>query len=91
MKQSRIADNTDDLANRIALNSRYYLKPNRVSDVLITDEVAKVIYQESRVSLTQVAAYTHVYIAVSTTPLPTNALVSPTAIAGGGRHPTDLG
>ncbi|KAM7533597.1 hypothetical protein Aperf_G00000120978 [Anoplocephala perfoliata] len=55
MKQSRIADNTDDLANRIALNSRYYLKPNRVSDVLITDEVAKVIYQESKVSLTQLS------------------------------------
>lgn len=54
MKQSRIAENTDDLANRIALNARYYLKPNRVSDVLITDEVAKVIYLESRVSLTQV-------------------------------------
>lgn len=54
MKQSRIADSTDDLANRIALNSRYYLKPNRVSDVLITDEVAKVIFQESKVSLTQV-------------------------------------
>ncbi|KAM3181295.1 hypothetical protein ACTXT7_014647 [Hymenolepis weldensis] len=53
MKQSRIADNMDDLANRIALNSRYYLKPNRVPDVLITDEVAKVIYQESKVSLTQ--------------------------------------
>nr|CDS26059.2 rap guanine nucleotide exchange factor 6 [Hymenolepis microstoma] len=55
MKQSRIADSMDDLANRIALNSRYYLKPNRVSDVLITDEVAKVIYQESKVSLTQLS------------------------------------
>lgn len=54
MKQSRIADTMDDLANRISLNSRYYLKPNRVPDVLITDEVAKVIYQESKVSLTQV-------------------------------------
>lgn len=57
MKQSRIADNMDDLANRIALNSRYYLKPNRVPDVLITDEVAKVIYQESKVSLTQVGPH----------------------------------
>ena len=55
MKQSRIADTTDDLANKIALNARYYLKPNRVSDVLITDEVAKVIYQESRVCLTQLS------------------------------------
>ncbi|VDN96557.1 unnamed protein product, partial [Rodentolepis nana] len=55
MKQSRIADSMDDLANRIALNSRYYLKQNRVHDVLITDEVAKVIYNESKVSLTQLS------------------------------------
>ncbi len=55
IKQSRIADTTDDLANRISLNARYYLKHNRKSDALITDEVAKVIYQESRISLAQVS------------------------------------
>ncbi|CAH8531984.1 unnamed protein product [Schistosoma turkestanicum] len=53
VKQSRLANNLDDLAGRLTLNSRYYLKNLHNHDPLIADDVAKTILTESRVTFTQ--------------------------------------
>ncbi|CAH8574133.1 unnamed protein product [Heterobilharzia americana] len=53
VKQSRLANIVDDLAGRLTLNSRYYLKNLRNHDPLIADDIAKSILAESRVTFTQ--------------------------------------
>ncbi|TNN15254.1 Rap guanine nucleotide exchange factor 2 isoform 2, partial [Schistosoma japonicum] len=53
VKQSRLANSLDDLAGRLTLNSRYYLKNLHNHDLLITDDVAKSILAESRVTFAQ--------------------------------------
>ncbi|TGZ60497.1 hypothetical protein CRM22_008499 [Opisthorchis felineus] len=53
VKQSRLANTVDDLAGRMTLNARYYLRHNRSHDTLIADDVAKAILAESRVTFLQ--------------------------------------
>ncbi|VDN15573.1 unnamed protein product, partial [Dibothriocephalus latus] len=40
IKQSRIGDQVDDLTSRTALNARYYLKHNKKSDALVSDDLS---------------------------------------------------
>nr|CAH8860075.1 unnamed protein product [Trichobilharzia regenti] len=53
VKQSRLANIVDDLAGRLTLNSRYYLKNLRNHDPLIADDIAKSILADSRVTFIQ--------------------------------------
>ncbi|CAL8075307.1 unnamed protein product [Calicophoron daubneyi] len=55
VKQSRLANNIDDLAGRLTLNARYYLKHNRSHDALVAEDVAKSILAESRVTFMQLS------------------------------------
>lgn len=55
VKQSRLANATDDLPGRLTLNARYYLKHNRYHDPLVADDVARNILTESRVTFMQVS------------------------------------
>ncbi|KAF8571645.1 hypothetical protein P879_04378 [Paragonimus westermani] len=55
VKQSRLANTVDDLAGRLTLNARYYLKHGRSHEPLIADDVAKTILTESRVAFMQLA------------------------------------
>ncbi|KAF7259923.1 hypothetical protein EG68_02574 [Paragonimus skrjabini miyazakii] len=55
VKQSRLANIVDDLAGRMTLNARYYLKHGRSHEPLIADDVAKTILTESRVAFMQLA------------------------------------
>lgn len=50
-KQRRLPDDMQNLAERIGLNSRFYLKNNNRSENLIPDELAPEILKESRISL----------------------------------------
>ncbi|VDP88131.1 unnamed protein product [Echinostoma caproni] len=57
VKQSRLANTTDDLPGRLTLNARYYLKHNRYHDPLVADDVARNILTESRVTFMQSTEY----------------------------------
>ncbi|CAL1272986.1 unnamed protein product [Larinioides sclopetarius] len=51
VKQRRLPDPQQNLAERISLNSRYYLKSNMSSDSLVPDELALELLRESQVHL----------------------------------------
>jgi Rap guanine nucleotide exchange factor 2 len=51
IKQRRLPDQLQNLAERIGLSSRYYLKNNQVTDPLVPDEMAPELARESNVSL----------------------------------------
>lgn len=55
VKQSRLANAVNDLAGRLTLNARYYLKHCHSNDTLVADDVAKGILVESRVAFLQVS------------------------------------
>ncbi|CAH8642835.1 unnamed protein product [Dicrocoelium dendriticum] len=55
VKQSRLANSVDDLAGRMTLNARYYLKHIRSHEPLIADDLAKSILAESRVTFLQLS------------------------------------
>uniref|UniRef100_A0A7E4ZSZ7 Rap guanine nucleotide exchange factor 2 n=1 Tax=Panagrellus redivivus TaxID=6233 RepID=A0A7E4ZSZ7_PANRE len=50
-KQRRLPDDMQNLAERIGLNSRFYLKNNTRSENLIPDELAPEILKESKINL----------------------------------------
>ncbi|XP_076227228.1 rap guanine nucleotide exchange factor 2 isoform X8 [Nomia melanderi] len=56
IKQSRLQDQLQDLAERIGLSSRYYLKTNGISETLVTDEQAPELIRESQVHFLQLNA-----------------------------------
>ncbi|GIY80980.1 rap guanine nucleotide exchange factor [Caerostris extrusa] len=51
VKQRRLPDPQQNLAERISLSSRYYLKSNMSSDSLVPDELALELLRESQVHL----------------------------------------
>uniref|UniRef100_A0A914CBY5 Rap guanine nucleotide exchange factor n=1 Tax=Acrobeloides nanus TaxID=290746 RepID=A0A914CBY5_9BILA len=51
IKQRRLPDDMQNLAERMGLNSRFYLKNNHRSENLIPDELAPEVLKESRISL----------------------------------------
>ncbi|WKY06276.1 hypothetical protein Q1695_006457 [Nippostrongylus brasiliensis] len=51
IKQRRLPPQMENLAERIALNSRYYLKNNNRSEPLVPDEVAPEIIRDSQAQL----------------------------------------
>lgn len=51
IKQRRLPDDLQNLAERIGLSSRFYLKNNTKSENLIPDELAPEIRKEARLSL----------------------------------------
>ncbi|KAJ8976255.1 hypothetical protein NQ317_001889 [Molorchus minor] len=53
IKQSRLPDQLQNLAERIGLSSRYYLKTNGVTETLVPDELAPELVRESAVHFLQ--------------------------------------
>lgn len=56
IKQKRLPDQLQNLAERIGLNSRYYLKTNGVTETLVPDELAPELVRESAVHFLQLNA-----------------------------------
>ncbi|XP_072929869.1 rap guanine nucleotide exchange factor 2 [Epargyreus clarus] len=56
IKQHRLPDQLQNLAERIGLSSRYYLKTNEISETLVTDEMAPDLLGESVVHFLQLNA-----------------------------------
>lgn len=56
IKQRRLPDDMQNLAERIGLSSRFYLKNNNRSENLISDELAPEVMKESRLSLYTLSA-----------------------------------
>lgn len=56
IKQRRLPDQLQNLAERIGLSSRYYLKTNGVSETLVADEQAPELIRESMVHFLQLNA-----------------------------------
>ncbi|XP_011499860.1 PREDICTED: rap guanine nucleotide exchange factor 2-like isoform X5 [Ceratosolen solmsi marchali] len=56
IKQRRLPDQLQNLAERIGLSSRYYLKTNGVSETLVADEQAPDLVRESHVHFLQLNA-----------------------------------
>uniref|UniRef100_A0A1I7ZB16 PDZ domain-containing protein n=1 Tax=Steinernema glaseri TaxID=37863 RepID=A0A1I7ZB16_9BILA len=57
IKQRRLPDHMQNLAERIALNSRYYLKNNNRSEPLVPDELAPEILKEAHIQLHHLNAH----------------------------------
>ncbi|KAK3524517.1 hypothetical protein QTP70_029827 [Hemibagrus guttatus] len=55
IKQRRLPDQLSKLADRIQLNSRYYLKNNMETETLCSDEDAQELLRESQISLLQLS------------------------------------
>ncbi|XP_047661531.1 rap guanine nucleotide exchange factor 6 isoform X3 [Tachysurus fulvidraco] len=55
IKQRRLPDQLSKLADRIQLNSRYYLKNNMETEALCSDEDAQELLRESQISLLQLS------------------------------------
>ncbi|VDK71703.1 unnamed protein product, partial [Onchocerca ochengi] len=56
IKQKRLPDQMNNLAERIHLNSRYYLKNNSRSEPLVPDELAPEVLKEAEIHLLQLNA-----------------------------------
>lgn len=56
IKQRRLPDQLQNLAERIGLGSRYYLKTNGVTETLVPDELAPELVRESAVHFLQLNA-----------------------------------
>ncbi len=56
IKQRRLPDQMQNLAERISLNSRYYLKNNSRSEPLVPDDLAPEILKEAQIQLMQLNA-----------------------------------
>ncbi|XP_060519402.1 rap guanine nucleotide exchange factor 6 isoform X3 [Cylas formicarius] len=56
IKQRRLPDQLQNLAERIGLSSRYYLKTNGVTETLVPDELAPELVRESAVHFLQLNA-----------------------------------
>ncbi|KAG5898058.1 hypothetical protein JTB14_001764 [Gonioctena quinquepunctata] len=56
IKQKRLQDDLQNLAERIGLSSRYYLKTNGVTETLVPDELAPELVRESAVHFLQLNA-----------------------------------
>ncbi|XP_057337134.1 rap guanine nucleotide exchange factor 6-like isoform X6 [Microplitis mediator] len=56
IKQRRLPDQLQNLAERIGLSSRYYLKTNGISETLVADEQAPELVRESQVHFLQLNA-----------------------------------
>ncbi|XP_022902879.1 rap guanine nucleotide exchange factor 6 isoform X4 [Onthophagus taurus] len=56
IKQRRLPDQLQNLAERIGLSSRYYLKTNGVTETLVPDEMAPELVRESAVHFLQLNA-----------------------------------
>ncbi|VDM94913.1 unnamed protein product [Thelazia callipaeda] len=56
IKQKRLPDQLNNLAERIHLNSRYYLKNNSRSDPLVPDELAPEVLKEAETYILQLNA-----------------------------------
>lgn len=56
IKQKRLPDQLQNLAERIGLSSRYYLKKNGVTETLVPDELAPELVRESAVHFLQLNA-----------------------------------
>ncbi|KAL3982798.1 RasGEF domain family protein [Acanthocheilonema viteae] len=56
IKQKRLPDQMNNLAERIQLNSRYYLKNNSRSEPLVPDELAPEVLKEAETHLLQLNA-----------------------------------
>ncbi|KAI5643072.1 rasGEF domain-containing protein [Phthorimaea operculella] len=56
IKQHRLPDQLQNLAERIGLSSRYYLKTNGISETLVPDEMAPELLRESVVHFLQLNA-----------------------------------
>nr|XP_033323522.1 rap guanine nucleotide exchange factor 2-like isoform X10 [Megalopta genalis] len=56
IKQRRLPDQMQNLAERIGLSSRYYLKTNGISETLVADEQAPELIRESQVHFLQLNA-----------------------------------
>ncbi|KAM7354378.1 PDZ domain-containing guanine nucleotide exchange factor isoform 1-T1 [Cochliomyia hominivorax] len=57
VKQRRLPDQLQNLAERIGFASRYYLKTNGISETLVPDELALELVRESNVHFLQLNAY----------------------------------
>ncbi|XP_070544204.1 rap guanine nucleotide exchange factor 6-like [Ptychodera flava] len=53
VKQKRLPDHLNNLAERISLHGRYYLKNNMTTEQLVTDEIAVELLKEGQVSFLQ--------------------------------------
>ena len=53
IKHSRLPDILNDLAQRIPLNARYYIKSNHNTEQLVSDEVAAEMLKEANISFLQ--------------------------------------
>jgi len=56
IKQRRLPDQLQNLAERIGLSSRYYLKTNGTTETLVSDEMAPELIRESQVHFLQLNA-----------------------------------
>lgn len=56
IKQRRLPDQLQNLAERIGLSSRYYLKTNGITETLVPDELAPELVRESQVHFLQLNA-----------------------------------
>lgn len=56
IKQRRLPDQLQNLAERIGLSSRYYLKINGVTETLVPDELAPELVREGQVHFLQLNA-----------------------------------
>ncbi|XP_017778513.1 PREDICTED: rap guanine nucleotide exchange factor 2 isoform X3 [Nicrophorus vespilloides] len=56
IKQRRLPDQLQNLAERIGLSSRYYLKTNGISETLVPDDLAPELVRESAVHFLQLNA-----------------------------------
>ncbi|OQV24790.1 Rap guanine nucleotide exchange factor 2 [Hypsibius exemplaris] len=56
IKQRRLPDEIQNLAESIPLNGRYYLKNNGVQETLVADDVAPEMWRESQITLLQLNA-----------------------------------
>nr|CAD7197142.1 unnamed protein product [Timema douglasi] len=56
IKQRRLQDQLQNLAERIGLSSRYYLKTNGTTETLVPDELAPELIRESQVNFLQLNA-----------------------------------
>ncbi|EAT42851.1 AAEL005643-PB [Aedes aegypti] len=56
IKQRRLPDQLQNLAERIGLSSRYYLKTNGITETLVPDDVAPELIRESAVHFLQLNA-----------------------------------
>lgn len=56
IKQRRLPDQLQNLAERIGLSSRYYLKTNGITETLVPDELAPELVRESAVHFLQLNA-----------------------------------